>query len=312
VSQTLPSADETDDAASVDPPGRMDKWRARVDGLTQAYQRRAQDHPVLGVPMVFLERYTSRQGVLLASAIAFRLFLWLLPLALLAAGILAKVSTTDGSDVKSAAKEAGLTGAASQQVVTALRNGDRSWVVAVVTGGVLFLWATRTLMRNLTVVNAHAWSVRVPRIKPKDVLINTLAFAVAWVAVFACTAAVHQLTNALPDGGVVLAIVFQGAALTALWFLIARRLPDSRYDWVDLIPGTLVFGFGMSIMDTFGRIYLPARFAHSSAMYGSLGIAAVMLAWLLLIGQLIVTAALTNTLWSDYRATRRNAQVGTN
>lgn len=309
VSQTIPSADKTTEA---DEAGRISrqlaKWRVRADHLAKEYQVRAQAHPVLGIPVIFLGRYTARQGVLLASAIAFRLFLWLVPLSLLAAGILAKTASSDGSDVESAARQAGITGAASQQVVASLKEGNRSWWIAALTGAALFLWATRTLMRNLTVVHAHAWEVQVPKPRQKDVLVNTVAFAAAWIAVFAFTAALHRFNGLLPHGsGIVVGVLLQAVVVGGMWFLLSFRLPSRRYDWLDLVPGALVFGFGLAILDTAGRIYLPARFAHSSAIYGALGIASVMLAWLLLIGQIIVTAVLSNTMWADYRASKREA-----
>ncbi|MGX7678170.1 YhjD/YihY/BrkB family envelope integrity protein [Jatrophihabitans sp. DSM 45814] len=295
----------TDESASDDDElGRLDRWRGRAEQAADRYQKRAQTQPLLGLPLAFLARYTARQGVLLASAAAFRLFLWLLPLALLLAGVVAAVAHGKTGDVESASKTAGLTGAASQQVVTALDGAHKSWVVAVITGSILFLWATRTMMRNLTVVNAHAWAAPVPKPRQKQVLVSTLIFAGAWILVFAFAAGVHQLSK-LGPGGVVLAIVLQGAAVSAVWLYLSLRLPDRRERWTDLIPGSLLLGFGLAIMNTVGRLYLPARFAHSSAMYGSLGIASVMLLWLLLIGQLIVSAALVNVVVLDYRTGRQ-------
>lgn len=289
-----------------DESGRIARWRARAEHASDTYQKRAQIQPLLGLPLAFLARYTARQGVLLASATAFRLFLWLLPLALTAAGILAAVTHDDSASVASAAKKAGLTGAASQQVVVALRDGDRSWVLAVITGTVLFLWATRTLMRNLTVVNAHVWGAPLPRRRQKDVLLTSLIFAGAWILMFGFTAALNRLSRDI-FGGALLVFVVQGTAVGALWVLICSQLPDRRESWRDLLPGAAVMGYGLSLMNTVGRIYLPARFAHSSAIYGSLGIASVMLLWLLLVGQLIVSSAVINTVWFDFRAGRRQA-----
>jgi membrane protein len=185
---------------SVD--GRVARWRARADAAADRYQKRAQDQPLLGLPLALIARYTGRQGMLLASASAFRLFLWLLPLALMAAGILAAVarSQANSASLESASKRAGITGAASQQVVTALHDGHRSWWLAVLFGGVFFLWATRTLMRNLVVVNAHLWGATVPRMRQKHILITTLVFAGACVALIGFAALVSQLDHAIPGG----------------------------------------------------------------------------------------------------------------
>lgn len=283
----------------------MTEWRARAERAADGYQRRAQRQPLLGLPLTFVARYTARQGMLLASACAFRLFLWLLPLALFVAGILAGLAVTSNTDnLESASKQAGLTGAASQQIVTSLQEGHRSWWIAVLTGGVLFLWTTRTLMRNLTVVNAHAWAAPIPKPRQKHVLITTLLFAGGWIVLAAVGAGLTRLDHAV-GGGPLLDTAISGALTAGLWFLVCRRLPDRRRSWTDLLPGCLLFGYGLAVLKVISRLYLPGRFAHSSQIYGSLGVASVMLAWLLIIGQLVVSVALTNAIWSDYRADRR-------
>jgi uncharacterized BrkB/YihY/UPF0761 family membrane protein len=284
----------------TDPDGRIARLRARAEQATVRYQERATTQPLLALPVVLLARYVARQGMLLASAAAFRLFLWLLPLALLSAGILAHLSTQDGDSIETAARTAGVTGAASREVVDALHEGDRSWWVAVLIGAVLFLWTTRTLMRNLTVVNAHLWAVPIPRRRQKDVLLTTLLFAGGWIVMILISGFSARLDHVFV-GGVILAAVLQALAASAIWLYICRRMPDGRADLLDLVPGSLVFGVGLAIMNVVSRVYLPARFEHSSALYGSLGVAGVILAWLLLTGQLIVGSILINTVWSDYR-----------
>jgi membrane protein len=288
------------------PVGRVARWRARAERTGDRYQRMAQTRPLFGLPLAFLARYTSRQGMLLASASAFRLFLWLMPLSLLLAGTLAAFATVDYDDIRSAAKAAGITGAASQEVANSLRDGHRSWWTAVLVGGLLFLWTTRTLMRNLTVVNAHAWQVPLPKRRQKYVLATTLLFAAGWVVAFAVAAVITRLDHLLP-GGAVLGIVLQGLVVAGVWMAICLRLPDSRDSWIDLIPGCLLFGFALAILHLVSRVYIPRRLEHSSQLYGSLGVAAVILAWLLIIGQVIVSAALINSVWSEYRARRRAA-----
>jgi uncharacterized BrkB/YihY/UPF0761 family membrane protein len=292
------------------PDGRVVRWRARADAAADRYLQRAQEQPLLGLPLAFIARYTARQGMLLASAAAFRLFLWLLPLALVAAGVLSAVAKDNVNTLESASKRAGITGAASQQVVTALREGHRSWWIAVIVGAVLFLWATRTLMRNLATVNAHVWGVPVPRRSQKEVLVTTLLAASGWIIVFAVAGAVAQLDDVV-IGGVVIAILVQAMATCIVWLAICLRLPDRRRDWLDLLPGSIALAAAVSVLNAFSRVYLPSRFQKSSQLYGSLGVAAVMLAWLLIIGQLIVGSALINVVWSDYRAARAGDDVST-
>jgi hypothetical protein len=75
----------------------MSRLRGRIQAADEAMQRlrgNLRTRARLGLPLAVLDRYAARQGVLLASATAFRLFLWLVPLALLIAGILAALDTT--------------------------------------------------------------------------------------------------------------------------------------------------------------------------------------------------------------------------
>ena len=67
---------------------RIDHARARAEEAAARYRELARRDPVYALPIVAVTTYVARQGMLLASAIAFRTFLWLMPLALLTAGLL--------------------------------------------------------------------------------------------------------------------------------------------------------------------------------------------------------------------------------
>ena len=283
---------------------RAARLRARAERAATRYQQRAQRQPLLGLPLAFVARYTARQGMLLASALAFRLFLWLMPFALLVAGILAGMAKGSASSLESATRLAGVTGAASQQVVTALRDGHRSWWIAVLVGGLLLLWTSRALMRNLTVVSTHAWQTPARRSGQVQVLITTLVFTGCWIVLFAAAALITRLDRLFP-AGLLVAIIVEAVIAAAAWLVVCLRLPDSRAAWTDLLPGCLLVGAGLAVLHAVSRVYLPAKLAKSSQLYGTLGIAGVILAWLLVIGQVIICGALVNSVWADYRAGRR-------
>jgi uncharacterized BrkB/YihY/UPF0761 family membrane protein len=277
---------------------RISRWQERAEEATARYQRLAETNPLYGLPLAFLARYTARQGVLLASAAAFRMFMWAVPFALLVAGILAGISAISSQEITNVAKSAGITGAASQEVVKTLAEAQRSWWVATLIGLVLFLWGTRTLTRNLILVNAHIWSAPA-KMRQKDILMISLIFAGSWCGVLVGAVVIARL-DVVP-GGPLIAIACQTAGIATLWLLLTQRLPDRRRHWTDLLPGCLLFGFGLAVLHTVSRFYLPARVEHSSQLYGSLGLAAAMLAWLLVIGQLIVICAVVNSVCTEYR-----------
>jgi membrane protein len=284
------------------PPGRVARLRGRAELAERRYRELAQDRPIWGLPLSLAERHTGRQGVLLASAVAFRVFLWVVPLALLLAAIGAGLAVSDEGDITSAAKTAGLTGVARHEVVKALQEGHRSWVVALLIGLVLLAWASRNLARTLTLVHAHVWQAPLPR-SQKAVLITGAFLDGAWFLVLLVAVLVRNFDDLLP-GGIVLGFLIETAALTVIWLMLTARLPNRRTDRWDLLPGSLLFGVGFSVMHLVSRVYLPARFARSAELYGSLGIAVVILAWLLIIGELIVGAAVLNSVFAEYRQRR--------
>ena len=158
-------------------------------------------------------------------------------------------------------------------------------------------------MRNLVVVNAHLWGVPVPKRRQRDALVTSLIIAGGWIVVVTAIGFLWRLHD-INVAGTLVAIVVPGLLLAAAWMVISRRLPSGSYDPVDLAPGCLAFGLGLAILNAASRIFLANRFEHSSKLYGPLGIAAVILGWLLIIGHLIISSALINVVWSEYRRDR--------
>jgi membrane protein len=289
------------------PERRIERYRARAVHYAESYQALSKVHPTLALPVSLGARYISRQGMLLASAVAFRLFLWLMPTALLVAGILAGISHNRPHAVHSTVHDAGVTGAASKQIISSLEDGGRGWWVAVIVGVAGMVWTGRTLVRNLIMVHAHAWAVRPPKIRQRQAIGTAAMCALAWLAILAVSVFVAQL-DALGYFGVLVSAVVQMAGLSAIWLFVSTRLPNTARTWQDLLPGALIFGAAIATMHALSRVYLPARIEHSSNLYGALGIAAVLLAWLLIIGHIIVGTAMVNSLYVERQSAPATAQ----
>ena len=64
------------------------------------------------------------------------------------------------------------------------------------------------------------------------------------------------------------------------------------------IPGAIFGALGMEILKVVGGIYVPRAVAHSSELYGTLGVVFAVLAWLLFFGRLIMYSTILNVvLW---------------
>lgn len=269
--------------------------QARVSAGEAYWHDLAERWPLFGLPFPFLAAYQRLNLALLAGSIAFRLFMWLLPFALLVAGLLGLVVSETNWNISSAVRTAGVSGAASQQVAEALRSGRQSWWIAVLAGLALLLWTGRALARALTMMHAHVWEMTVPRQSQwRRILNGALLFVVFLVIVFASALSAH-----LHVLGWVLGSVAMTALTAAAWLFLSRRLPNRAITWTDLLPGALVVGVGLTAMNTVSTVYLPNKIQRASEMYGTLGIAGAILLWLFIIGQLLVCAALLNAVWTD-------------
>src|SRR5205085_1166203 len=65
-----------------------------------------------------------------------------------------------------------------------------------------------------------------------------------------------------------------------------------------LLPGGVLVGVGAQVLHMVSVYYLGSKITSASEMYGSLGAAAAIIAWLYLIGRLFVASAMLDaTMW---------------
>jgi uncharacterized BrkB/YihY/UPF0761 family membrane protein len=122
------------------------RWLARYQGL-----------PVVDVVMGTFRRDRRAAGSVMSSALAFRLFLFFLPLLLLTIGVAGFAS--DIVDARSATRAAGISGGLAKQVSTAFHQPGLTRWVAVLLGVWGVLVAGRSLSRVLHAASAAAWGL---------------------------------------------------------------------------------------------------------------------------------------------------------
>ena len=261
---------------------RLDSARSTVPAVDAAYATSTNDRLV--------------GGSLLAGALAYRMFLWLLPLALVLCAGLGFLGASDDEAPGDLAQDVGLTAYVSSTVGDAAHQAeDGRWVLLVV-GLFTLAWSSATGAKTIRLVHARAWGL------PPD----TVRFSAAGVAGFlgfallavALTLVGGWAREASPGLGlgVRLAVV---VGYGAVWLWGSLRLPRAPgTTWTALLPGALLFAFGAQCLHLLTVFYLAGKLQHSSELYGALGGAAAVLLWLFLIGRLVVGSAVLNaTLW---------------
>jgi hypothetical protein len=135
--------------------GRLARWTERARGLqTRAEAARAR-HSSVDFGFVLVERDSSIGGGLLAGALAYRLFVLLLPTALLLVSGLGLYSSSVDKSPGEVAKDAGLHGLIGSQVAQAASGRHRGVVFVLMIPAVLY--ALVTLYRAIAKVYALAW-----------------------------------------------------------------------------------------------------------------------------------------------------------
>jgi uncharacterized BrkB/YihY/UPF0761 family membrane protein len=249
------------------------------------------------------QRDREAGGALLAGALAFRLFLWILPVVLVIVGFLGFTPPTEAAD---GTTEAGLGAFAAATVEEASSQAQRSRWVLLAIGLVTLYVASAQLARTLWVATTLAWQLPLAKMRglPRAAGIVVSGFAVA------SSAAVAASWLRSHEGGwgmlATLAVVgiFAGLGWAALCLL--PHAPDATP--VDLLPGALVIGIGSQALHLFTVLYLADR--ATNELYGALGGAATLLLWGYLLARLLIGASTVNrTLHDERRAARDLAGI---
>jgi uncharacterized BrkB/YihY/UPF0761 family membrane protein len=256
--------------------------RARVEAARARYV-------TVDFGLTLFERDSSIGGGLLAGALAYRLFVLLLPTALLCVSGLGLYAGAADKSTSAAAKEAGLHGLIASQVASTSASDARWLVFLLMVPAVLY--ATATLYRALAIVHGIVWhgSGRGVRPTPRGIgmLFGALLLVVAAALIVGWIRRHDQL------GGLAALLVYLVLAGGA-WLLVSLQLPHGDVRWQALLPGAALVGVGLLFVNVF-NVYVTTRLVEDRAdTYGALGIATALLLSLVIVGRLMVLSAELN------------------
>ena len=290
-----------------DPAGPDPGWRDRVKAARRTAAQvpaRLQDarteHNSVDLALAFSERDRLVGGGLLAGALAFRLFLWVLPAALTVVGLLGFRHPIDSAAL---AGRTGWQALTVQSVSDAAANAHRGRWVAVLLGLFLLYFASVALARAVWVAILLAWGQPPRRLEstPKAAGITVAALLAGFAA-----AATAQWARDSSDGLGILTEIVLVFVWAGLWWAVQLTFPrPDSVSRLQLWPGAALFGLGTLVMHLVTVVYLVRKISSASVLYGGLGAAAVILLWGYLAARLVIATAGLN--WT--MATRREAMA---
>jgi membrane protein len=269
--------------------------RARLDGLGARW-------PVLRRVLAVQDRYGELNGGELASAVTLAAFLSVFPLIIVGIAVFGFFSAASSRDLpREVVASLGLEGKAAEVLLDAMRTAQTSRASASVVGLIGLTWTGLGLVRALQYAWDAAWQVRSRGFRDRLRGLGWLAGAGLLLgASFSLTASLRFLPAALAPLG-----ALGGFALgVAAWLWTAKVLPNREVGWRPLLPGAVAGAVGLELLKLAGSYWVPGAVSRSSALYGSLGLAIALLAWLLVFGRLVVyTAMLEVVLWEERHGT---------
>jgi len=286
----------------VEPPvlGRFAIWIERSRLFRTSVDAARSRHSSIDLGLTIVERDASIGGGLLAGALAYRLFVLLLPVALLFVSGIGLYADAADKSADRVAKDAGLQGLIASQVASTASGGAR-WIVFMVMLPAV-LYALAKLYRAIAVTHAIAWhgSGRGVRVTGRGLT----AVGAALLANVAAAEAVGWIRRQNGLGGLSALLVYL-VVVGGAWLIVSIELPRRETTWSDLLPGALLLGGGLLFVNVF-NVYVTTRLVEGRAdTYGALGIAAALLFSLVLVGRLIVLSAELNAALDERRAGRR-------
>jgi uncharacterized BrkB/YihY/UPF0761 family membrane protein len=262
---------------------RVQRWLEKHEGL-----------PVVDVVLGIFRRDRRAAGAVMSSALAFRLFLFFMPLLLLTIGVAGFAS--DVVDARSVDRTAGISGGLAKQVGTAFHQSELTQWVAVLLGLWGVLVAGRSLSRVLYAASAAAWGL------PPD---NRARLrAVGGVAGLVCTIGVisiliGRIRESFGLGPATASFLPALLIYAVAWLGISMFLPRATEDPGALLPGCLLVALTLTVMNAVSELYLPDRLDQASRLYGVFGATVVTLGWFFILGRAVIIAMELNAVIYD-------------
>jgi uncharacterized BrkB/YihY/UPF0761 family membrane protein len=277
---------------------RVVSARARARHLAARAQAEREHHASVDVAFEMADRDADAGGEIIAGALAYRIFIWLLPLALVSVAGLGFAASATSESAQETVRSLGITGLVSSSVATAA-EGHARWY-ALLVGLPLLVYVTRSLLRALIVTHRLLWGdARSAAPRPTFVATCRLLGLLLCFSVVSLAASAVRAWDPAPGVLVTVVLVLPYAAL---WLLVSLQLPHGGSDWKALVPGALLCGAGLELLHVFAAYVLEPYAVAKEGTYGAMGAAAALLLGLFILSRLVVAGALLNaTLWERRR-----------
>jgi uncharacterized BrkB/YihY/UPF0761 family membrane protein len=282
---------------------------ARVDDMRGRLERARPSSPLIDAGFRAVERDVVTGGIVLAGAVAFRIFLFLVPyvfVLVVGFGVAADATREDPQDL---ARSSGVGGLVAKAVGGAADLTGFERASALVIGVVALVFGARALVKVLRIVSGLIWGVTPGRMQSATkAILTVIGLTTAALAFGVALDSVRAHSTILGLVGLVLfaAIPFTIALTTSV------LLPRQPTRWPELVPGAVFLALGALVLHVVTVYWIAHEVESKTDTYGAIGAALAILLWSYLLGRLFTASSVINaTLWQRRadRASRREARA---
>ncbi|MEZ5143813.1 MAG: YihY/virulence factor BrkB family protein [Acidimicrobiales bacterium] len=279
-------------------PGLIDRIADHLD----AFQRR---HRPIAFPVAVLKRFGEDRGSEYTAIIAYYGFLSLLPLLLVVVTILGRLLQGD-PELQERILDTVLGGfpVVGEELRTNVKGLQGSGFVLVI-GLAFSLWGALGVVQAFQEACNTMWGV--PRHRRPDIFRRVGRglglLAVLGTAVLVVTIGTPLLLALpLPRVATVLTVLGGGVLAGGVLVLAFQLLTAERIPWRSLVPGAVVGGVLLTLLNALGGLYLSRVVARAGNLYGTFAVVIGLFVWIALFARLVllsyeVNVVLIGRLW---------------
>lgn len=285
---------------------KRDRASDRPEGIKGKLWDLGQRFRPLGLALEVQTRFAEVNGNNLAAAVTLQAFIAVFPLLVIAVSIAGFVSA-GGTDVAgSIVARLGLSGVAEETFTNAVQTAENSRRAGTIIGFATLFWAALGLVSALQYGYDQVWQVQARGVKDKLV---GLVWFLGFFAVAIASAVLGAVLRWLPDFMAWLG-VFVGLGLNfAIFLWTAKILPNRDVGWRPLVPGAIFAAVGFEALKLFAAYQVPRAIDNSSQLYGSIGVVLALLAFMLLLGRLLIYSATLNVVLYEHKCGTREVTL---
>jgi len=285
----------------------FDGVRSRVDDArsraARAHERleaaRVRSRPVaLGFEM--WDRDRAAFGPLLAAALAFRLFLFIVPFTVFLLAAVGQVAVSEGSLATS--KALGLRGTLASAVNQSTSETQTSRWLLLLAGLFGSLYVGAKAAKTIRTAHAAVWGIARPR---RSLARDAFWFFLTNVALLLATLGVAWVRRHTEFGVGLLVTLATVIVWLAAWLLVSAHMPHGDAPVWALVPGAVLVALGAEVLHLVTTYFLMYKAEHAQSVYGAIGVALVTLSWLFIVARLIVASAVLNAVLWEAHVRRR-------